>query len=202
MVKEEGKKLSGEGFVREFGSYFSILCLSRDPVNRLMWGHYGNSHKGFALEFDTRPAIDGPIPANENLILPMPVIYTKKRPHFDGIPTDNFLKKDAEWFYEKEERMIRHAAAGLVEFDPICLSSVILGKFAPDSLRDQINEQLAKLGDRGRHIKIHQIEMHPEEYRLWIPNHPYFGDIDYKDPDEVYAPGDVEKIRDEYNVNV
>uniref|UniRef100_UPI0020CD2CC1 DUF2971 domain-containing protein n=1 Tax=Vibrio cholerae TaxID=666 RepID=UPI0020CD2CC1 len=32
---------------------YGILCLSAKEDSLLMWSHYGNSHKGYVIEFDT-----------------------------------------------------------------------------------------------------------------------------------------------------
>lgn len=54
---------------------FLIGCLCTDYKNRLMWSHYADSHKGFCIEYDYSQI-------NEETLkkLPMPIIYTSKRP--------------------------------------------------------------------------------------------------------------------------
>lgn len=38
---------------------FGILCLTEDPLNPLMWSHYGQSHTGFAIGYDVNEPILG-----------------------------------------------------------------------------------------------------------------------------------------------
>lgn len=102
--------------------YSAIACFSESVESILMWSHYANSHKGFALEYDFRPTLEQPI---KNVGL-FPVVYSKER--FDisdyiawaflriiGFPAKmpdisasikNALWKSDVWAYEKEWRMI------------------------------------------------------------------------------------------------
>ena len=102
--------------------YSAIACFSESVESILMWSHYANSHKGFALEYDFRPTLEQPI---KNVGL-FPVVYSKER--FDisdyiawaflriiGFPAKmpdisasikNALWKSDVWAYEKEWRVI------------------------------------------------------------------------------------------------
>ena len=102
--------------------YSAIACLSESVESILMWSHYANSHKGFALEYNFRPTLEEPI---KNVGL-FPVVYSEER--FDisdyiawaflriiGFPAKmpdisasikNALWKSNVWAYEKEWRMI------------------------------------------------------------------------------------------------
>lgn len=102
--------------------YSAIACFSESVESILMWSHYADSHKGFALEYDFRPTLERPI---KNVGL-FPVVYSEER--FDisdyivwgflrimGIQAKmpdivasykNALWKSDAWGYEKEWRMI------------------------------------------------------------------------------------------------
>ncbi len=102
--------------------YSAIACFSESVDSILMWSHYADSHKGFALEYNFRPTLERPI---KNVGL-FPVVYSKER--FDisdyiawaflriiGFPAKmpdisasikNALWKSDVWSYEKEWRMI------------------------------------------------------------------------------------------------
>lgn len=102
--------------------YSAIACFSESIESVLMWSHYANSHKGFALEYNFRSILEQPI---KNVGL-FPVVYSEER--FDisdyiayeflriwGIPAKmpdiaasikNALWKSDIWAYEKEWRMI------------------------------------------------------------------------------------------------
>lgn len=102
--------------------YSAIACFSESVESVLMWSHYANSHKGFALEYDFRPLLEQPI---KNIGL-FPVVYSEERfdisdymawafLRFLGIHAKmpdisasikNALWKSDIWAYEKEWRMI------------------------------------------------------------------------------------------------
>ena len=102
--------------------YSTIACFSESLESVLMWSHYANSHKGFALEYDFRPILEQPI---KNVGL-FPVVYSEERLDISdyiawaflrilGIPAKmpdilalikNALWKSDIWAYEKEWRMI------------------------------------------------------------------------------------------------
>ena len=102
--------------------YSTIACFSESIESILMWSHYANSHKGFALEYNFRPILEEPI---KNVGL-FPVVYSEERLDISdyiayeflriwGIPAKmpdiaasikNSLWKSDIWAYEKEWRMI------------------------------------------------------------------------------------------------
>lgn len=47
-------------FLDIYLEYFGILCLTKDPLNPLMWSHYGQNHTGFAIGYDVNDPILGP----------------------------------------------------------------------------------------------------------------------------------------------
>ena len=46
-------------FLNTYLEDFGILCLTRDPLNPLMWSHYGQSHTGFVIGYDVNEPILG-----------------------------------------------------------------------------------------------------------------------------------------------
>lgn len=43
-----------DGHIRAIDDQYRVYCLLPDALNPLMWAHYGDSHRGIALEFDAR----------------------------------------------------------------------------------------------------------------------------------------------------
>lgn len=102
--------------------YSAIACFSESIESILMWSHYANSHKGFALEYNFRPILEQPI---KNVGL-FPIVYSEERLDISdyiawaflrviGFPArmpdisasiKNALWKSDIWAYEKEWRMI------------------------------------------------------------------------------------------------
>ena len=106
-----------------FSKRFStIACFSEDVKSILMWSHYADSHKGFALEYDFRPTQS--IPLERGALYP--VIYSDERYdaslyitwqflHVLGFHSKNpdisafskvALHKSSVWAYEREWRII------------------------------------------------------------------------------------------------
>ena len=102
--------------------YCRIACFSESIDSILMWSHYADSHKGFALEYDFRPTLKNPF---RNILI-APVVYDEERMdvssfiameflHLIGIKTKTpdmashlkvALHKSAVWAYEKEWRLV------------------------------------------------------------------------------------------------
>lgn len=87
------------------------LCLSEVPDSLLMWAHYGASHAGFVLEFqsDHSHFHEQRSPDDEFRHLRR-VFYREARPssHLTGMgAAELFLVKSGHWAYEREWRIIR-----------------------------------------------------------------------------------------------
>lgn len=88
---------------------FCISCFSTTPYSSLMWGHYGNKHTGFCLEYDVSllpnalrlllPIVYIDVPFDASMILDMRDIDDK---YAFICPS---LFKSSEWKYEKEWRI-------------------------------------------------------------------------------------------------
>ena len=103
--------------------FSTIACFSEDVKSILMWSHYADSHQGFALEYDFRPALSSK-PLERGALYP--VIYSDERYdaslyigweflHVLGLRPKSpdvtaFLKvalhKSRVWEYEREWRII------------------------------------------------------------------------------------------------
>jgi hypothetical protein len=104
------QKLYSGKINREIG----ILCLSENSRSILMWSHYADEHKGFAIGFESSDAffshqVDEP----DDIGLLRRVSYSKKRIHIDvrkiknECAPDMFFSKNEDWSYEQEWRIIR-----------------------------------------------------------------------------------------------
>ncbi|MCX5866030.1 MAG: DUF2971 domain-containing protein [Proteobacteria bacterium] len=107
----------------------AILSLTRQPLNALMWAHYGEEHKGLVIGFDAKI---NEFTCDKTNLVPVQygnVIYTNKKPDtpFLSKPTEaikvgetfhfrcdqlerlqrTFLFKPACWSYEEEVRIAK-----------------------------------------------------------------------------------------------
>ena len=135
-------KTRDEDAVRRMASFFrnsySVLSLSENPAATLMWSHYSDSHRGFAIEYDFSNL--GYHDLRRRLCFP--IFYTRKprdatryMARTDMSDYNNLfglymclIKKD-EWAYEKEWRILHaigasHANSELTMPTP---SAVLLG---------------------------------------------------------------------------
>ncbi len=94
-----------KGFRKEMSKTTGLLCFSKSWNNPVLWSHYGDRHKGIALEFEV---------PNEIL---NDVNYVSQRLLFDpsGLNTEKLSKEDLRkilttkfehWKYEQETRII------------------------------------------------------------------------------------------------
>lgn len=143
----------------------SILSLSSNRDNALMWSHYADSHKGICLEFDTR------IP-NSPFAMSQPVNYKIK---FDDYCFDaNFnaaqvyesvsLTKSKHWKYEKEWRVIGNAS-GACKFPPESLTGVIAGCNIPPADYDWLVNLLTQ---RKEPTKLYRAIQNKDSFSLRI----------------------------------
>ncbi|WP_280151731.1 DUF2971 domain-containing protein [Piscinibacter sp. XHJ-5] len=116
---------------RSIGGNVGILCLSEDPLNLLMWGHYANAHQGAVVEFDASNEFfsGSRTPLGFHQFL-RKVDYSDARPelplehfrrHKMGFLNDHgsgwlellraehpiFSTKSRDWSYEREWRLVR-----------------------------------------------------------------------------------------------
>jgi hypothetical protein len=114
-----------------FSRNYALLSLTREPLNPLMWAHYGDSHQGVAIGIDVEKA---GLTCTQSSIIPAQygeVIYTASKPKsvnfensteelmnigkdatcfnsdFYNITKRAFLYKSSEWSYEEEVRVVK-----------------------------------------------------------------------------------------------
>lgn len=93
-----------------------VLSLTDDPQNEVMWGHYADSNRGFAIGLDSdsdffQPKADDPRNCGQlmNVLYTetTPVVYVEPGKKLD-IPREIYFTKTPRWAYEREWRMIKY----------------------------------------------------------------------------------------------
>lgn len=135
----EGKSFT-KGRIQEALNNVAILSLTRNPLNSLMWAHYGDEHKGFVIGYEVENSF---FKCTESNLIPVHkgnVIYTKTKPFLktstkettnlcnaiDGIYDEEdhqtkelidhlFLNKDTIWSYEEEVRIVKRVNSVIME---------------------------------------------------------------------------------------
>lgn len=133
-----GSKLDDlETKIKELKTNVAILSLTRNPLNPLMWAHYGEEHSGFVVGYK----VDTPfLMSDEYNLIPVDrgdVVYTNtktlhkltpktrdllrdvylasqgmpskklSKSDFENIARKLFLVKHASWVYEEEVRIVK-----------------------------------------------------------------------------------------------
>lgn len=91
------------GHVQAIGDMYRVYCLLPEADHPLMWAHYGDSHKGIALEFDAR---------HQQIQWAYRVHYRETYPPYrlyeeaDNADLVPIFTKSEVWAYEHEYRMV------------------------------------------------------------------------------------------------
>lgn len=167
---------------KDMVSGVGICCLSRDPLNILMWSHYANDHKGFCLEF--RISLYGEQHEVSNYLewlVPHEVTYQEERPFLeihdrsDNALDKQFLIKSKLWKYEAEERVIDHKRGpGIHSYDRSkILNSVIAGMKMENPELGQLNDAVEKMNQEiGLNVQLYQARAVKGRFALCVPDHP------------------------------
>lgn len=151
-----------------------VDCFSEAKDSILMWSHYAKKHTGFCVEYDFH---------NSKLAQHLhPVQYAQDRKFIPGSFADHdnvtanqavyeaALYKSEEWSYEKEWRCVFYKnQLNPLPFDisrfafdvQSCITAVYLGAKTPEKYCTQICDHY-----KGMHIKIYQMELIPDSYKL------------------------------------
>ncbi|KAE8436619.1 DUF2971 domain-containing protein [Vreelandella piezotolerans] len=128
--KSISAKTATDACRNRFSRKYGVLSLTRQPLNTLMWSHYGDSHRGVVLGFDCDSA--GFSDPQSNLIPSQygEMVYSATKPHNDlpvigehelmnlggslrfdsnafNLMKRAFLYKSLEWAYEEEIRVVK-----------------------------------------------------------------------------------------------
>lgn len=161
---------------RHMRNSLGVVSLTEDPRNLLMWAHYGDEHRGAAVELDIfnsllRPGSKG----GDTFSGFRRVEYVDTR--VKGLATpDNTItslsRKSKAWEYEKEWRLIRtlnltredRPGIHVVDFEFSAIRSIYLGaRFDPHRLKE-----LADLlpNDGPTRPPVYKLQISPDRFEL------------------------------------
>lgn len=163
---------------------YGICCLSRNPLNLLMWAHYAKDHKGFVIEFAIPTKANFPDSYSSEqirsycaqLLFPLSVKYEEEKPVItsgDGEETQNkkFLTKGKDWEYEQEERVIDSIRGyGVHTYDrKQILKSVIAGmRMSDDDFAVLKNAVDTVNKEQGMNVTVHKAEPVKGKFALTV----------------------------------
>lgn len=172
--------------VREQATQFmdeniGIFSLTQTSINKLMWSHYADSHKGFIIGFDvTHPYFNQKKSDVDEFGYLRKVEYRNNRPSLPMVEhegTDVLLIKSREWEYEEEWRIIRplREADEVRDFKPY---SIYLFNFPTDTIREVIlgckmsgdkkNELIGLIKLKFDDVSIYQAELNVQDYNIGL----------------------------------
>jgi hypothetical protein len=149
-----------QNFQKECGQKFRVLCFCESVQSPLMWGHYCNSHQGFALEFVTGH------PFFKRLAK---VQYQTERPKINDPPSGFriVLTKNSEWSYENEWRIVQEATSNNPYYEtlpPESIRAVYFGHRISSRVRWEIENSLQTKG--CEHIQQFEMSLDLSEYKM------------------------------------
>ncbi|HEX9827651.1 MAG TPA: DUF2971 domain-containing protein, partial [Flavobacteriaceae bacterium] len=144
-----------------FREKLGVYCLSKTFKDELMWAHYGNSHKGFCIEYDLNVLLEN---YNNSFL----VTYNKKPIDLSLTDISNsktiFEKiignKSIRWKYEQEIRILTDWF-GKNHYNYRALKSIYFGLNMDIKLQTLIMNRL-----KGRGVKYFKIELIPNSYKF------------------------------------
>lgn len=153
--------------VLEFVDKSGVFSLSYNPLQELIWAHYGGSHRGFCIGYDTQKLIDFE-PSVHHILA---VRYSNAAPTLattDLLLADSPLgilqkmlgAKSKPWAYEEEVRVITQPP-GLHEHDYRAVKVIYFGLRCPESTKMAVMEALA-----GRCVTYQQVISPQSSYEL------------------------------------
>lgn len=153
--------------VLEFVDKSGVFSLSYNPLQELIWAHYGGSHRGFCIGYDLEKLVEFEPNVHHFLdvqysntapaILPADLI--KSESHFDVL-TKMLGVKSKPWAYEEEVRVIT-TPPGLHEHDYRAVKVVYFGLRCTKITQHSVMEALA-----GRDVVYEQVISQPSSYSL------------------------------------
>lgn len=127
----------------------SILSLSSDPKNILMWSHYSYNHTGLVFEFKIKFT-------NSYFVQSLKVEYEKEYQILNPLKNEAHIKKDiqdllltkySDWEYEQEYRILHvDNNHGEKPFNKLELTSIIFGLKTTDKHIEEIKALCIKHG--------------------------------------------------------
>lgn len=171
--KIDAYKIALENLMRVYYENNGVYSLSKVYDNELMWAHYGNSHRGFCIEYDFLSIDDLDLKHPEpscrlkHLYRFNKVNYSDKIFSFSKVNAeyDDIIKflfnKSKAWSYEEEYRIVTYLY-GKFNYSGNCLKSIMFGLNMTNEEKEYI---IDKLNNKG--IKFYQMKRKKDEFKFY-----------------------------------
>jgi len=151
-----------------------VFCMSGNPNDILMWGHYADGHRGFCLQFDAKCSTFSTAkemtyaPDNKRPIInAMEAVLSEAPEIADKLFTDSICTKSKHWEYEDEWRLftdIENACGKEIHYPTEALLGIIWGWKTPDKTKELIREAIS-----NKDIACYQAEPIKDLFKIFIP---------------------------------
>lgn len=169
---------------KRVNSEIGVLCLCENPKSVVMWWHYAHKHQGFVVGFETEDNFFSHHPNEpEDIGKLLPVKYVKERVFIDirtikeGANLPDFLfKKNREWSYEQEWRIIRFLNGAdeirdknvhLFKVPPSAVRVIIIGYDARPEMVDELCNSQKKNSDLSN-VRFFKAKLSRTRYEMDI----------------------------------
>ena len=156
---------------------YGILCLTEVPDSLLMWAHYGDNHKGIAIQFNSEhPYLASAQQPNNGR-----VEYSNDRPvlSYSNLHSPElFFRKSSEWAYEREWRFVKPLSEAdkileaepspihLFGLPPDLITGVVIGVGVPHGKRVELMQLCGS--PPLEHVTIYQTRLSDKTYELEV----------------------------------
>ena len=149
-----------------------IVCLSEQPDDILMWAHYGNSHRGFCLEFDAEVLRKYCYCSRVRYLKHYPTFSEFVRADPEECARTFVLTKSNHWEYEKEVRLVINTETEdgrelgrVVKYPQDSLTGIIFGCSISDEDKQIVTEAVIK---NGANVTLYQCVKSASSYSVKI----------------------------------
>lgn len=155
----------------KLNEHIGTLCLTEIPDSLLMWAHYGASHAGFVIGFNTDNSFfHNPRSEKDEFYYLRKVSYRATRPSGVLLDMDSpefFLCKSEHWSYENEWRILKPlkdatsifeiptGAVHLFSYPRELINSITLGMRASQELEATIRKELSAYSEY-RNVQLYK----------------------------------------------
>lgn len=155
-----------------------VFSLSKNVQDEVMWGHYGESHQGYCIEYDIRRLMLEPRTQWSLL----PIKYSVNPPEFslanlfgankEAIEQVLIGHKSERWNYEEEVRIIT-ARSGINHYAQAAVTGIYFGCRCPKEVEQKVRKTLS-----GRGVKYYKMNYPQATYKLHAHELPYEAALD------------------------
>jgi len=159
-------------WIESFTGKMRMFCICPDKANILLWSHYANNHKGFAIGFDPNKFYDfwsvnkgfllGHIAYRNEYPILLPPADTDIETKQDIVVTVTNVKSKI-WSYEQEVRMTVFDGPEKLSFDAELITEIVIGCKTNPKHKDRILDIVAA---KYPHASVYQAKLSRDSFAL------------------------------------